>query len=125
MRNRDKARDAKRNRQMPEQTRIQRILHLKQRADKNGYAQEPGEATNRRCEPGQMNQAPPRFRDQFTGGDAALSRKCSGVGAARRPYLRKPMKQVSKRKDSFQPQINPDGINNGVVNHDRSEEAVS
>ena len=35
------------------------------------------------------------------------------------------MKQIPKRKNSFQPQIDPDGINNGVVNHDRSEETLS
>ena len=63
MRDRDETRDTERNRQMPEQARIQRILHLKQRADKNRYAQEPGEAANRRCKPGQMNQAPPRLRE--------------------------------------------------------------
>ena len=43
MRDCDETRDTERNRQMPEQARIQRILDLKQRADKNGYAQEPGE----------------------------------------------------------------------------------
>ena len=37
----------------------------------------------------------------------------------------KPMKQVPKRKDSFKPQIDPDGINNGVVNYDGSEETLS
>ena len=36
----------------------------------------------------------------------------------------KPMKQIPKRKDSFQPQINPDRINNGVVNHDGNEETL-
>ena len=35
------------------------------------------------------------------------------------------MKQIPKRKDSFQPQIDPDGINNGVVNHDGGEETLS
>ena len=34
------------------------------------------------------------------------------------------MKQIAKRKDSFQPQIHPDGINNGVVNENGGEEAV-
>ena len=63
MRDRDETRDTERNRQMPEQARIQRILDLKQRANKNGYAQEPGDAANRRCKPGQMNQAPTRLRE--------------------------------------------------------------
>mgnify|MGYP003694029209 CR=1 FL=1 len=61
MRDRDETRDTERNRQMPEQARIQRILDLKQRADKDGYAQEPGGAANRRCKPRQMNQAPTRL----------------------------------------------------------------
>ena len=60
MRDRDETRDTERNRQMPEQARIQRILDLKQRASKDGYAQEPRETANRRREPGQMNQAPAR-----------------------------------------------------------------
>src|SRR6476646_5485701 len=122
MRDGDETRDAERNRQMPEQPWIQRILHLKQRADKNRYAEKPGGAANRRCKPRQMNQSPTRLRERFTGRDAALRRP---VGAARRPYLRKPMKQMPKRKDSFQPQIDPDRINNGVVNHDSSEETLS
>ena len=48
---------------MPEQARIQRMLDLQQRADKDGYAQEPGDATDRRGKPGQMNQAPARLRN--------------------------------------------------------------
>jgi hypothetical protein len=36
-----------------------------------------------------------------------------------------PMKQIAKRKDSFQPQIDPDGINNGVVGNNRGEETLS
>ena len=122
MRYRDETRDTERNRQMPEQARIQWILDLKQRANKNGYAQKPRAAANRRRKPRQMNQPATRLRERFTGRDAALRRP---VGAARRPYLRKPMKQIPKRKDSFQPQIDPDGINNGVINHDRSEETLS
>src|SRR4029077_20772439 len=110
MRDRDETRDTKRNRQMPEQARVQRILDLKQRADKNGYAQEPGGAANRRCKPGQMNQPATRLRE-------FLQRR--SVIAV---FRLKPMKQIPKRKDSFQPQIDPDGINNAVVNHYRSEE---
>ena len=98
---------------MPEQTRIQRILHLKQRTDKNGYAQKPGDAANRGCKPGQMNQAPTRLRE-------FLQRRSLIIG-----FRLKPMKQIPKRKDSFQPQMDPDGINNGVVNQDRSEETLS
>lgn len=113
MRDRDETRDAERNRQVPEQARIQRILHLKQRANKNRYAQEPGDAANRRCKPGQMNQSPARLRE-------FLLRRWLIAG-----FRLKPMKQIAKRKDSFQPQINSDGINNGVVNHDRSEETLS
>ena len=113
MRDRDETRDTERNRQMPEQARIQRILHLKQRADKNGYAQEPGDAANRSCKPGQMNQAPTRLCE-------FLQRRSLIAG-----FRLNPMKQVPKRKDSFQPQIDPDGINDGVVNHNRSEEALS
>src|SRR6478609_6834767 len=120
MRDGDETRDAERNRQVPEQPWIQRILHLKQRANKNRYAQEPGGAANRRCKPRQMNQSPTRLRERFIGRNAALSRKRSGVGAARQPCLRKAMKQIPKRKDSFQPKIDPDRINNGVVNEDGS-----
>ena len=115
MRDRNETRDAERNRQMPEQTRIQRILHLNQRADKDGYAQEPGDAANRRCKPGQMNQAPTRL------GQFLLSRLV-GITAGVRLQ---PMKQTPKRKDSFQPQTDPDGINNSVVNDNRGEEALS
>ena len=113
MRDRDETRDTERNRQMPEQARIQRILHLKQRANKNGYAPEPGGAANRCCKPGQMNQAPTRPRE-------FLQRRSLIIG-----FRLKPMKQIPKRKDSFQPQMDPDGINNGVVNQDRSEETLS
>jgi len=113
MRDRDETRDTKRNRQMPEQTRIQRILHLNQCADEDGYAQEPGDAANRRCKPGQMNQAPTRLCE-------FVKRRSLIAG-----FRLKPMKQVPKRKDSFQPQIDPDGINNGVVNYDGSEETLS
>ena len=115
MRDRNETRDAERNRQMPEQTRIQRILHLNQRADKDGYAQEPGDAANRRCKPGQMNQAPTRL-SQF------LLSRLVGITAGVRLQ---PMKQTPKRKDSFQPQTDPDGINNSVVNDNRGEEALS
>src|SRR5258705_9001307 len=113
MRERDETRDTERNRQMPEQAWIQRILHLKQRADKNGYAQEPGGAANRRCKPRQMNQASTRPCE-------FLKRRSVIAG-----FCLKPMKQIPKRKDSFQPQIDPDGINNGVVNHDGSKETLS
>src|SRR4029077_451478 len=99
----EKPRDTKQNRKMPEQARIQWILDLKQPADKNGYAQEPGGAANRRCTPRQMNQAPTRLCEFVT-------RRAFTTG------LRlKPMKQIPKRKDSFQPQIDAEGINNGVV----------
>ena len=91
MRDRDETRDTKRNRKMPEQARIQRILDLKQRASKNGYAQEPGEAANRRRKPGQMNQAPARLRE-------FVKRRSLVAG-----FRLKPMKQIPKRKDSFQP----------------------
>ena len=113
MRDRDETRDTKRNRQMPEQARIQRILHLKQRADKNRYAQEPGDTANRRCKPGQMNQAPTRLCE--------LVKRRSLIAG----FRLKPMKQIAKRKDSFQPQIDPDGINNGVVDDNRGEETLS
>src|SRR4029077_19794185 len=113
MRDRDETRDTKRNRQMPKQARIQRILHLKQRANKNGYAQEPGGAANRCCKPGQMNQAPTRLRE-------FLQRRALIAG-----FRLKAMKKIPKQKDSFQPQIDPDGINNGVVNHDGSKETLS
>src|SRR4029077_19305313 len=113
MRDRDETRDTERNRQMPEQARVQRILHLKQRTDKNGYAQKPGGTANRRCKPGQMNQAPTRLCE-------FLQRRWLIAG-----FRLKPTKQIAKRKDSFQPQIDPDGINNGVVNHDGSEETLS
>ena len=109
---RNETRDTERNRQMPEQARIQRILDLKQRADKNRYAQKPGDAANRRCKPGQMNQSPTRLRE-------FLQRRAVIAG-----FRLKAMKQIPKRKDSFQPQIDPDGINNGVVNHYRSEETL-
>src|SRR4029077_7858516 len=113
MRDRDETRDTKRNRQMPEQAGVQRILDLKQRAGKNGYAQEPGGAANRRCKPGQMNQAPTRLCE-------FVKRRSLIAG-----FRLKPIKQVPKRIDSFQPQIDPDGINNGVVNYDGSEETLS
>ena len=113
MRERDETRDTERNRQMPEQAWIQRILHLKQRTGKKGYAQKPGGTANRRCKPGQMNQAPTRLCE-------FVKRRSLIAG-----FRLKPMKQISKRKNSFQPQIDPDGINNGVVNHDRSEETLS
>src|SRR5207245_1589671 len=113
MSDRDETRDTKRNRQMPEQARIQWILDLKQRASKNGYAQKPGDAANRRCKPGQMNQAPTRLRE-------FVWRRSQIAG-----FRLKPMKQIAKRKDSFHPQIHADGINNGVVNEDGGEEPVS
>ena len=113
MRDRDETRDTKRNRKMPEQARIQRILDLKQRASKNGYAQEPGGAANRRCKPRQMNQASTRPCE-------FLKRRSVIAG-----FCLKPMKQIPKRKISFQPQIDPDGINNGVVDGDRGEETLS
>jgi len=91
MRDRDETRDTKRNRQMPEQARIQRILDLKQRASENGYAQEPGEAANRRRKPGQMDQSPARLRE-------FVKRRSLVAG-----FRLKPMKQIPKRKDSFQP----------------------
>jgi len=47
---------------MPQQARIQWILDLKQRASKDRYAQEPGDAANRRCKPRQVNQTPARLR---------------------------------------------------------------
>ena len=114
MRDRDETRDTKRNRQMPEQARIQRILDLKQRANKNGYAQEPGEAANRRRKPGQMDQPPARLRE------FAVAAVCWSPA-----FRLKPMKQIPKRKDSFQPQIDPDGVNNSVVNDNRGEETLS
>jgi len=101
------------NPQMPEQARIQWILHLKQRADKNRYAQKPGAAANRGGKPGQVNQPATRLRE-------FLQRRALIVG-----FPLKAMKQIPKRKDAFQPQIDPDGINNGVVNHYRSEETLS
>src|SRR5215211_905133 len=113
MGDRDETRNTKRNRQMPEQARIQRILDLKQRASENGYAQEPGEAANRRCKPRQMNQAPARLC-QF------VKRRSLIAG-----FRSKPMEQIAKRKDSFQPQIHADGVNNSVVDDDRSEETLS
>ena len=89
---------------MPEQARIQRILHLKQRANKNRYAQEPGHAANRRCKPGQMNQSPTRLREFLIG----TPRR--GVRSARSPtYLRKPMKQIAKRKIRFSHRYTPMG----------------
>src|SRR5258707_183500 len=99
MRERDETRDTERNRQMPEQAWIQRILHWKPRADKNGYAQEPGGTANRRCKPGQMNQAPTCLCE-------FVKRRSVIAG-----FRLKPTKQIAKRKDSFQPQIDPDGIN--------------
>ena len=62
MGHRDETRDTERNWQMPEETRIQWILDLKQRANKDRYAQEPGDAANRRCKPRQVNQTPARLR---------------------------------------------------------------
>ena len=47
---------------MPQQARIQWILDLKQRASKDRYAQELGDAANRRCKPRQVNQTPARLR---------------------------------------------------------------
>lgn len=113
MRDGDETRDAERNRQVPEQPWIQRILHLKQRTNKNRYAQEPGGAANRRCKPRQMNQSSTRLRE-------FLQRRWLIAG-----FRLEPMKQMPKRKDSFQPQINSDGINNGVVNHNGGEETLS
>src|SRR5258708_33212624 len=113
MRERDETRDTERNRQMPEQAWIQRILHLKQRADKNGYAQKPGGAANRRCKPGQMNQASTRPCE-------FLKRRSVIAG-----FCLEPMKQIPKRKDSFQPQIDPDGINKSVGDDNRGEETLS
>src|SRR4029077_2794079 len=110
---RDETRDAERNRQMPEQARIQWILDLSQRADKDWYAQEPGDAANRRCKPRQMNQAPTRLCE-------FVKRRSLIIG-----FRLKPMKQIPKRKDSFQPQIDAEGINNGVVDDHRSEETLS
>src|SRR5260370_34165743 len=91
MRERDETRDTERNRQVPEKARIQRILDLKQRTDKDGYAQEPGGAANRRCKPRQMNQAPTR-PCEFV--------KRRSVIAGFRP---KPLKQIAQRKESLQP----------------------
>ncbi len=113
MRDRNETQEGKRNRQVPEQTRIQRILHLNQRADKDGYAQEPGDAANRRCKPGQMNQTPTRLCQ-------LVQRRCLTADISL-----KPMKQVSKRKNSFQPKINTDGVNENVVNDDRAKETLS
>src|SRR6478609_4560304 len=110
---RDETRDTERNRQMPEQARVQRILHLKQRANKNGYAQKPGGTANRGCKPGQMNQAPTRLCE-------FVKRRSLIAG-----FRLKAMKQIPKRKDSFQPQIDANGINNSVVNHDGSKETLS
>ena len=59
---RNETRNTERNRQMPEQTRFQRILDLKQRTNKDRYAQVPGDAANRRCKPRQMNQTSARLR---------------------------------------------------------------
>src|SRR5205809_7472260 len=109
MRDRDETRDTERNRQVPEQARIQRILDLNERADKNGYAQEPGDAANRRCKPRQMNKPPARLR-KF------LKRRSLIAG-----FRLKPMEQISERKNSFQPQIHPDGVNNSVVDDNGSE----
>ena len=113
MRDGDETRDAERNRQVPQQPWIQRILDLKQRTNKNRYAQEPGGAANRRRKPRQMNQSSTRLRE-------FLQRRWLIAG-----FRLKPMKQMPERKNSFQPQINSDGINNGVVNHDRNEETLS
>jgi len=88
-------------------------LNLKQRANENGYAQEPGDAANRRCKPGQMNQPSTRLRQ-------LVQRRCLTADISL-----KPMKQVSKRKNSFQPKINTDGVNESVVNDDRAEETLS
>src|SRR4029453_12703830 len=104
MRDGDETRDAERNRQMPEQPRIQRILNLKQRADKNGYAQEPSDAANRRCKPGQMNQSPARLRE-------LLQRRSLIAG-----FRLKETKQIPERKNPLEPQIHADGVNNSVVN---------
>ena len=97
---------------MPEQARIQRILDLKQRADENRDAQEPGDAANRRCEPGQMDQAAARLRQ-------SLYRRRITAG-----IRLKSMKQIAKRKNSLQPQIDTDRINNGVVGDNRGEETL-
>src|SRR5215471_5450020 len=119
---RDESRDTERNRQMPQQSRIQRILDFKQRAYKNRYAQEPGDAANRRCKPRQMNQAPARLRQRG-----------SGIGILpmfTRDWLEanatiETLQQTAKRKNSFDPQKDPDGINDGVINDHCTEETMS
>src|SRR5258708_33189610 len=103
MRERDETRDTERNRQMPEQAWIQRILHLKQRADKNGYAQEPGGAANRRCKPRQMNQASTR-RCEFSTRRARVARSCL-----------EPAKPNPQRKGPRRPPTDANGSTNGVV----------
>jgi hypothetical protein len=53
--------DAKRDWQMPNQSRVERTRHLPKRSDENRYAQEPGHRTNGSRNPGKVNQTTPRL----------------------------------------------------------------
>lgn len=60
-----------------------------------------------------MNQAPTRLRE--------FRQRRFLIGG----FRLQPTKEISKRKNPFQPQINPDRVNNSVVKDNRGEEALS
>src|SRR5581483_4406162 len=94
---------------MPEQPRIERILYLKKGADKNRDAQKPGNTANERGKPGQMNEAPARFRQR-----KRIHRRARPKAAI----------QCAKGKNSLQPHKDADRVNDAVVNHDRLKKAA-
>ena len=60
-----------------------------------------------------MNQAPTRLRD--------FRQRRFLIGG----FRLQPTKEISKRKNPFQPQINPGRVNNSIVKDNRGEEALS
>lgn len=100
---------------MRQQSRIQRILNLKERAKKDRNAQKPCDAADGRGKPWQMNQSPARLSKRRVGRDAARCPDRSGAEA---------VKQVAKRENSFGPQKHADRINDAIIEHDCFEEAL-
>jgi hypothetical protein len=105
----DECRDAKRNWQVPEQTRVEGALHLPERAKKYRNAKQPRGRGNSCGKPWQMDDAATRSRKRF------------GIDHRSAPQ---PIEYGPQRKNALQPQPNPNRINNAIVNDDSQEKAM-
>jgi len=94
---------------VPEQSRVERRLHLHERAKKNGNAQKPRAAANRRGEPRQMDEPRARPRERLR----IDYRSTTKVAKSR-----------SEVANPFHPKPDPDRKDQCIVNDDCRKEAL-